>query len=260
MRILEMFMSHHDDRHWFNLAKTVGFCCILSLIGACASTPAHAASKKVKTDQGVITMSNRVIDFIGPVHFRMIKRAQKQFMMFNAQSNEPIWIRINSPGGSVGAGLVLIDTFRASKSPVYCLVESRAYSMAAITLVFCDKRYALNHATIMLHEASYGTMGDDMSNRSRMKFTVKYLDGLHREIAQRLKMDHATYRKKIRNSWWLLAKGAAKAGIIDAVVTRIKYKQLGLERIERKRTVVQRTKKKVLRGPAAGAPIPKRRD
>ena len=101
-------MSHHDDRHWFNLAKTVGFCCILSLIGACASTPAHAASKKVKTDQGVITMSNRVIDFIGPVHFRMIKRAQKQFMMFNAQSNEPIWIRINSPGGSVGAGLVEI--------------------------------------------------------------------------------------------------------------------------------------------------------
>ena len=219
------------------------------------------SNASAKSDpKGTITLTNRIVELNGPVGFSMIKTAQKKFIKLNAQSNDPIWIRINSPGGSVDAGLILIDTFRASKSPVYCLVESKAYSMAAITLLFCDRKYALDHATIMLHEASYGTMGEDPSNRSRIDFLTSYLDKMHRELAKRVGMSHEKYREKIRDAWWLMADEAEKAGIVDAVVREIKYSQFALKRTEEKSTVTKRTKTQVLPAAITEEKIPKRRD
>tara|TARA_B100000674_G_C37784156_1_gene888603 strand:+ start:270 stop:1019 length:750 start_codon:yes stop_codon:yes gene_type:complete len=229
--------------------------CTASLLLAGASNASAKADPK-----GTITLTNRIVELNGPVGFSMIKSAQKKFVKLNAQSNDPIWIRINSPGGSVDAGLILIDTFRASKSPVYCLVESKAYSMAAITLLFCDRKYALDHATIMLHEASYGTMGEDPSNRSRIEFLTNYLDKMHRELAKRVGMSHDKYREKIRDAWWLMADEAEKAGIVDAVVKEIRYSKFALKRIEEKSTVTKRTKTQLLPAAITEEKIPKRRD
>ena len=222
-------------------------------------TTATTASAK-KEAKGTITLTDRVVNLNGPVGFSMIKKAQKDFIELNEQSNDPIWILINSPGGSVDAGLILIDTFRASKSPVYCLVESRAYSMAAITLLFCDRKYALDHATIMLHEASYGTMGEDPSNRSRIYFLTRHLDRMHVELAKRVGMSHEKYREKIRDAWWLMADEAEKAGIVDAVVKQIKYSKFTLKRTEEKNTVTTRSKTQVLPAELTTEKIPKRRD
>jgi len=228
---------------------------------ALAMVLVSVTSAAAKADsKGTITLTNRIVEMNGPVGFSMIKSAQKKFITLNAQSNDPIWIRINSPGGSVDAGLILIDTFRASKSPVYCLVESKAYSMAAITLLFCDRKYALDHATIMLHEASYGTMGDDPSNRSRIEFLTNYLDKMHRELAKRVGMSHDKYREKIRDAWWLMADEAEKAGIVDAVVREIKYSKFALKRTEEKSTVTKRTKTQLLPDAITKEKIPKRRD
>jgi ATP-dependent Clp protease protease subunit len=195
----------------------------------------EAAAEK-KPDPGVILLTNRFVDLSGTIAQGMITKAQNDLFDLENQSNDPIWLRINSGGGSVEAGLILIDTIKALKSPVFCLVESKAYSMAAIMLVFCDKKYAFEHATIMLHEASYGTMGEDPSNRSRLDFLTRYLDRLHEEIATRIKRPHAEYRPMIRDGWWLLADEAVKAGIIDAIVTSITYRELTPEQTEDKRT------------------------
>ena len=93
--------------------------------------------------KGVLTLTDRVVDLQGGVKLSGMRAAQKSMLELDAQSDEPIWLRINSPGGSVAAGLVLLDTMQAIDSPVYCVVESRAYSMGAIILTFCEKRYAL---------------------------------------------------------------------------------------------------------------------
>jgi ATP-dependent Clp protease protease subunit len=251
-------MTRQWKDHAAYLAKSILVGVLMLGMTSCATTAQAASKKKSKSDS--IVMTNRVIDYTGPVRWFMIKKAQADYKRLAQQSDEPIWIKINSPGGSVAAGLVLIDTFKAGKAPIYCLVESRAYSMAAITLLFCDKKYALPHATIMLHEASYGTIGDDMSNRSRMKFTTGYLDRLHRDLAKRLNMSHDAYRKKIRNAWWLLADEAKKSGVVDGVVRNITYKDLAVARTTTMRTVSKRVKSKVLPGGNKKSTIPKRRD
>lgn len=198
--------------------------CLTAGLTACSTGNVHARGKKAnKSASKSITLTDRVVDLNGSITDTMIMKAQAKLYKFDEASHDPVWIRINSGGGSVQAGLILLDTMKALKSPTRCLVESKAYSMAAILLVFCDERYALDHATIMLHEASFGLQGEDPTNRSRMDFITKYLDGIHVEIAELLDMKVDAYRAKLRDAWWLLADEALDARIIDSIVHHIVY-------------------------------------
>ncbi|HIN84933.1 MAG TPA: hypothetical protein EYN06_00530, partial [Myxococcales bacterium] len=125
------------------------------------------------------------------------------------------------------------------------LVVSKAYSMAAIIAIYCDKRYIFRHATMMFHEASYGALGEDPSIRSRMEFNSRYLDRLHTEIAKILKMPTKKYRSRIRDAWWVLAEEAVRANFADAVVTRISYHKINKETVEIKRSVVKKQRRMV---------------
>ena len=145
---------------------------------------------------------------------------------------------------------------KAVKAPIYCVVESSAYSMAAIILTFCDKRYGMPHATFMLHEASYGTAGEDPQNRSKLDFLTRYLDRLHEQIAKNIKMDLKKYRARIRDAWWMLSDEAKQIGLIDEIVTNIVYEEVVLERTEEKKTVTT-TEERDVREPVK---IPKRKD
>lgn len=225
-----------------------------------AAAPVKVIPKNDGNTKDTIVLTNRQVRLDGGIRGHMIQSAQRDFWRYDKESNEPIWLMINSPGGSVEAGLILIDTFQALKSPVYCLIESRAYSMAAITLVFCDKKYILRHGTIMLHEASYGTMGEDPQIRSRLAFITKYLDGVHHEIAKRIGWPHDKYRAKIRDAWWLLADEAAKVGLVDGVVKHIIYKEMPVESVERKRSMTRSVETVELPPEIKADKIQKRRD
>ncbi len=206
----------------------------LTFLGATAPSSAAFAKGDVPSR---VTWTNRTIDLNGSIGRQMIQKAQSQLLKLDEKSHDPVWLRINSGGGSVDAGLILIDTMNAIESPVYCVVESKAYSMAAIILTFCERRYALEHATIMLHEASYGTAGEDPTIRSRLEFLTRYLDMLHVEIAKKLGMPADVYRARIRDAWWLMADEAKKAGVVDEVVARIDYVTPATEQTESKTTV-----------------------
>lgn len=238
--------------------STLAAVLLASAATGCATTSEIEAA--ADAERRTITLTNRRVDLAGSIRSRNIKKVQQELMELDDQSHQPIWMVINSGGGSVNAGMVLIDTFRALESPIYCLVESAAYSMAAMTLVFCDKKYALKHASIMFHPASFGARGEAPTLKSRVEFSSRYLDKLHMEIAKRLKLPHDVYRKKIRDAWWLLADEAEAAGVVDAVVDTIEYVELPVSKVEQKRTTTVSTKAKVVR-PKEGAepPIPKKR-
>jgi len=233
-------------------------CLVAPLALACATPATLAAEPGPKKPEGPeVVVSNRVIEVSGGIGFDNMKAAQKRLLELDAEGHAPIWIRINSPGGSVDAGLILIDTLRAVESPVHCVVESSAYSMAAILLTFCDRRYGMPHATFMLHEASYGTAGEDPQNRSKLDFLTKYLDRLHEEIAKNIKMDVKKYRARIRDAWWMLADEAKSIGLIEGIITNLEYEEVTVEKTEEKRTVTY-TEDKEQRPDAPK--IPKRRD
>jgi len=229
---------------------------LLAALAACGSTSALAAEGRGKAGEPVV-ISDRLIDLNDAISLPMVKQAQAKLLEYDSQGHDPIWIRINSPGGSVDAGLILIDTMKAVASPVHCIVESKAYSMAAIILTYCDRRYGYPHATYMLHEASYGTVGEDPQNRSKLDFLTKYLDGVHEEIAKNISMDVKTYRARIRDAWWLLSDEALKIGLIHQVITNMAVMEFPVEKTEVKRTVTASSEV----APAEDTPkIPKRRE
>lgn len=228
------------------------------LVLTAAAPSSRAAAPKKQPPGPEVVISNRLIDVSGGVTFDSMKGAQKKLLELDAEGNEPIWIRINSPGGSVDAGLILIDTLKAVDSPVHCIVESSAYSMAAILLTYCDKKYGMPHATFMLHEASYGTAGEDPSNRSKLDFLTKYLDRLHEEIAKNLKMDLKKYRARIRDAWWMLADEAKSIGLIDQIITNLSFEEVTVEKSEEKKTVTWTEDKE--QRPESAPKIPKRKD
>lgn len=216
------------------------------MLSACAGGTARAAERARSDDEARpdgIRITDRVVGINGAINRAKMKSVQSKLLELDDQSHDPVWVRINSTGGSVEAGLILIDTMRGIQSPTHCVVESKAYSMAGILLTFCDERYVLPHGTVMLHEASYGTAGEDPSNRARIDFLARYLDRLHAEIAERLGLDVETYRSRIRNGWWMLADEAAEAGIVDAVVRNIDYEEVPVRRKKEKTTVtIKRTR------------------
>lgn len=204
-----------------------------------------------------LELTSRQVHLTGSVSLAKIRDITEKLVKLNSVSHDPIFLMINSPGGSVAAGFVLIDVMNSIESPVYAVIESAAYSMGAIIAVFCKKRYMYKHATMMFHEASYGTLGEDPTIRSRIGFNSRYLDRLHKEIAARIGMTPKQYRTKIRDGWWLLADEAKKAGVIDEVVDKISYRHLFVEKITIKKTVTEYKERQV--SPPTFKPVKKSR-
>jgi len=200
-----------------------------------------------------IQLTNRIATLYGGVSAKSIEKVIKKVLELDAESHDPIWLLIDSYGGSVDAGFILIDLIKTIKSPVYAVMTGKAYSMGAIITVFAKKRYIYEHATMMLHEASYGALGEDPSIRSRIEFNMRYLDRIHDEIAKVMGMSSDQYRRKIRDAWWVLAEDAVKHKMVDAVVTKVTYSELSSETVEIKRTRVLKQKRVSRPAPEAQA-------
>jgi len=190
-----------------------------------------------------LELTNRMVNLSGAINTKSINKAVKAVLEWDGQSHDPIWLMIDSFGGSVDAGFILIDVIRSIDSPVYAVVTSKAYSMGAIITAYCQKRYILKHGTMMFHEASYGALGEDPTIRSRMEFNQAYLDRIHHELAQIMKMDYAKYRQRIRDAWWVSSEEAVEAHMVDAVVDKITYRKLGTETTEVKRVTTIKTRR-----------------
>jgi ATP-dependent Clp protease protease subunit len=192
-----------------------------------------------------IEMTSRNVVLNGKIDLKAVQDIADRLLELDDVSHDPIFLRINSPGGDVEAGFVLVDVMRAIRSPVECIVESKAHSMAAMLTTYCDKVYIFPHATMMFHEASYGTLGEDPQIRSKVEFNTRYLDRISTEVAANLGLSFEDYRKRIRDGWWLMAKEAVEAKAADAVVESITYAQILVEEVEIKKTVKSLDKKQV---------------
>ena len=216
----------------------------LASVILCVAIPAHAET---------IDLTDRMVRLSGGINTKLINKATTKLLELEGESNEPIWLMIDSYGGSVDAGYILIDTIKGMRSPVYAVVVSKAYSMAAIITAYCAKRYIYPHATMMFHEASYGAIGEDPSIRSRVEFNVRYLDRIHRELAKILKLPTKKYRERIRDAWWVLAQEAVNANMVDAIVTSVSYRKLPTSTTEIKRTTTVKQKRSYRIGDGPGA-------
>ncbi len=142
----------------------------------------------------------------------------------SADSGKDISIYINSPGGSVHAGLGIYDTMQFIGSDVATICTGMAASMAAVLLVAGQegKRSALPHSRVMIHQPMGGAQGQV----SDMEITLNEIQKLKKELYSIIaEHSHTDFDKVWADSdrdYWMTAEEAKAYGMIDEVLTRKK--------------------------------------
>lgn len=134
-------------------------------------------------------------------------------------------IYINSPGGSVYAGLGIYDTMQYISSDVATICTGMAASMAAVLLVAGEKgkRFALKHSRVMIHQPMGGAQGQ----ASDIEITAREIQKLKKElytiIADHSGMSFEKVEKDSDRDYWMTAEEARDYGMIDKVLVKANH-------------------------------------
>ncbi len=148
---------------------------------------------------------------------------QAQLLFLDSQDQgKDISIYINSPGGSVTAGLGIYDTMQFISSDVATLCTGMAASMAAVLLVAGTegKRSALTHSRVMIHQPLGGVQGQASDIEIEAREIMKFKKELYTIIADH---SHTPFEKVWNDSdrnYWMTAEEAREYGMIDRVMVR----------------------------------------
>ncbi len=170
-------------------------------------------------------MMDRIIFMGTGINDQVANIIQAQLLFLeSADASKDIQIYINSPGGSVYAGLGIYDTMQFIKPDVATICTGIAASMAAILLCAGEKgkRSGLTHSRVMIHQPLSGAQGQASDIEIAAKEVLKIKDELYHIIA-----DHSgqTFDKVYEDSdrdFWMKAEEAKKYGMIDEVLAREK--------------------------------------
>ena len=145
-----------------------------------------------------------------------------QMLYLDSDDNsKPIYLYINSPGGSVTAGLAIFDTMQYVKSDVVTICVGLAASMGAFLLAAGTKgkRLALPHSRIMIHQTLGGTsqrQASDIEIEAREILRIK--DMLNHSMADMTGQPFAKIEKDTDRDYFLSAAEAKEYGLIDRVI------------------------------------------
>ena len=140
----------------------------------------------------------------------------------SVDAGKDINIYVNSPGGSVHAGLGIYDTMQFIKSDVSTICTGMAASMAAVLLVAGKegKRFALPHSRVMIHQPMGGAQGQ----ASDIEITAREIQKLKQELYTIIaEHSHQPYDKVWADSdrdYWMTAQEAKEYGMIDQVLAK----------------------------------------
>jgi ATP-dependent Clp protease protease subunit len=170
-------------------------------------------------------MMDRII-FLGvPINDYVANIIQAQLLFLeSSDAKRDITIYINSPGGSVYAGLGIYDTMQWIQPDVSMVCTGMAASMAAVLLCAGSngKRSALRHSRVMIHQPMGGAEGQ----ASDIEITAREIQKLKKElyeiIAQHSNKDYEQVWKDSDRDYWMTAQEAKDYGMIDEVLVRTK--------------------------------------
>ena len=171
-------------------------------------------------------MMDRIIFLGTEVNDYTANVIQAQLLFLDqADPGKDVSIYINSPGGSVYAGLGIYDTMQYISSDVSTICTGMAASMAAVLLVAGaeGKRFALKHSRVMIHQPMGGAQGQ----ASDIEITAREIQKLKKELYTIIS-DHSgdAYDKVAKDSdrdYWMTAAEAKEYGMIDEVLIRAKH-------------------------------------
>jgi ATP-dependent Clp protease protease subunit len=155
-------------------------------------------------------------------HIATLVIAQLLFLS-SEDPKKDINIYINSPGGSVSAGLAIYDTMQFVKPDITTICIGMAASMAQILLSAGTKgkRFALPNSRIMMHQPSGGTQGQSSDIEIYTKEMIRTRENLYNIIANHTGKDLDQIKKDADRDYYMTATEAMNYGIVDKVLERI---------------------------------------
>ena len=168
-------------------------------------------------------MMDRIIFLGTDVNDQVANIVTAQLLFLESvDSAKDIQIYINSPGGSVYAGLGMYDTMQFIKPDVATICTGIAASMAAVLLCAGaeGKRSALPHSRVMIHQPSGGAQGVASDMEINLKEMLKLKNELYEIIAKHSKQPFAKVYKDSERDYWMIAQEAKEYGMIDEVLER----------------------------------------
>lgn len=168
-------------------------------------------------------LKERIVFLDGEINDTVASLVVSQLIFLEADNpDKEINLYINSPGGSVTAGLAIYDTIKYISSPVNTICMGQAASMAAIILAAGKKgsRYVLPSSRVMIHQPFGGVEGQASDIRVQAneiirlkRLTIKYLAEDCGKTEKEIETD-------IARDYFMTADEAVKYGIVDSVITR----------------------------------------
>ena len=146
-----------------------------------------------------------------------------QFLFLDAEnSDKDIKLYINSPGGSVSAGLAIYDTMQYVKSDVSTICVGLAASMGAVLLAAGKKgkRFVLPNSEVMIHQVMGGTEGQASDIKIRAEHILKTKDKLNLILAKHTNQKVAKIEKDADRDYFMSAEEAVAYGIVDKVISK----------------------------------------
>lgn len=166
-------------------------------------------------------LKDRLIFIVGPVEDQMANLIVAQLLYLESENaDKDIQLYINSPGGSVTAGLSIYDTMQFVNCDVGTICVGQAASMGALLLGggAKGKRYALPHSRIMVHQPSAGYQGQATDIDIHAKEVLELKRRLNEIMAKTTGQSVETIEKDLERDNFMSGEAAVKYGLIDTVL------------------------------------------
>ena len=170
-------------------------------------------------------LKDRIVMLSGPIDDAVANSVIAQLLFLDAPDpDKDIYLYINSPGGSVSAGLAIFDTMNFINADVQTIVIGMAASMGAFLLAAGEKgkRYALPNAEVMIHQPLGGAQGQATEIEIAAKHILKTRDTLNKILAERTGQTLKVIARDTDRDNYMSAEEAVKYGLVDAIMTNSK--------------------------------------
>jgi ATP-dependent Clp protease protease subunit len=166
-------------------------------------------------------LKDRIILLAGPITDALANSIIAQLLFLaSKEPKKDIKLYINTPGGSVTAGLAIYDTMQYVKSPISTVCVGLAGSMGATLLAAGakGKRFALPNSEILLHQVAGGVKGEAVKIEITAKQIMKIKDKLNAILAKHTSQPLKKIEEDTDRDFYLSSKEAKEYGIIDEVI------------------------------------------
>ena len=180
----------------------------------------RSESKEYAYDLYSLLLTKRIIFITGEINDQLANIVIAELLYLDSKSSDDIYLYINSPGGSVTAGLAIYDTINYINSKIITTGIGMCASMGAFLLSSGNYRYALPNCEIMIHEPLGGAQGQASDIKIASDQIIKMKQIINKILAKNTKKNLAKIEKDTLKDNYMTAKEALDYGLIDEIIKK----------------------------------------